>query len=91
MAYRHPLLKPFYGGLRGRFPCFAPISSHSPQKWALLKSGGKPQQLAGGKHVIGLSSDPLLGFSTESGQDPQKSSNIRAIYHKHQGAMQLQL
>jgi hypothetical protein len=32
MAYRHPLLKPFYGGLQGRFPCFAPISSHSPQK-----------------------------------------------------------
>src|SRR5260370_23709175 len=25
-------LSPFYGGLRGRFPCFAPISYHSPQK-----------------------------------------------------------
>src|SRR5258708_33219122 len=25
-------LSPFYGGLRGRVPCFAPISSHSPQK-----------------------------------------------------------
>jgi hypothetical protein len=25
MAYRHPLLKLFYGGLQGRFPCFAPM------------------------------------------------------------------
>src|SRR5260370_29318718 len=24
-ACNSPLLKPFYGGLRGRFPCFAPI------------------------------------------------------------------
>jgi len=31
-AYNNPLLKPFYGGLRGRFPCFTPISYHSPQK-----------------------------------------------------------
>ena len=31
-ACNSPLLKPSYGGLRGRFPCFAPISSHSPQK-----------------------------------------------------------
>src|SRR5712692_1506737 len=38
MAYRHPLLKPFYGGLRGRFPCFAPISYHSPQKSSNIRA-----------------------------------------------------
>ena len=51
MAYRHPLLKPFYGGLQGRFPCFAPISYHSPQKSSNLRAiyqvgatiAGKPE------------------------------------------------
>ena len=38
MAYRHPLLKPFYGGLRGRFPGFAPISSHSPHKSSNIRA-----------------------------------------------------
>ena|SRR6266851_283649 len=37
-ACNSPLLKPFYGGLQGRFPCFAPISSHSPQKSSNIRA-----------------------------------------------------
>ena len=32
MASRHPLLEPLYGGLRGRFHCFAPIAHLSRWK-----------------------------------------------------------
>src|SRR6266566_8828291 len=32
MAYRHPLLKPFYGDLHGRFPCFAPMRLPFPSQ-----------------------------------------------------------
>src|SRR5258708_23853308 len=31
-------LSPFYGGLQGRFPCFAPISYHSPQKSSNIRA-----------------------------------------------------
>jgi hypothetical protein len=37
-ACNSPLLKPFYGGLQGRFPCFAPISYHSPQKSSNIRA-----------------------------------------------------
>src|SRR6266446_2449477 len=37
-ACNSPLLKPLYGGLQGRFPCFAPISSHSPQKSSNIRA-----------------------------------------------------
>jgi hypothetical protein len=36
----------------------------------LVTFGGKSQQRAGGKHVIGLWSDLLLSFSTGFEQDP---------------------
>ncbi|SRR5258707_10672338 len=37
-ACNSPLLKPFYGGLQGRFPGFAPISSHSPHKSSNIRA-----------------------------------------------------
>src|SRR5258708_20854384 len=37
-ACNSPLLKPFYGGLQGRFLGFAPISSHSPHKSSNIRA-----------------------------------------------------
>ena len=48
-ACNSPLLKPFYGGLRGRFPCFAPISYHSPQKPSNIRA---IYQMAGNQELF---------------------------------------
>jgi hypothetical protein len=49
MASRHPLLKPLYGGLQGRFPCVAPMRLPFASKIVehsryLPKGAGQPAQ-----------------------------------------------
>lgn len=69
--------------IRGDFPWRWMVdSSVSPQKWVLLKSGGKTQQGLSPEATQALSPPLLMSLSTENEQDPQKSSIIHAIYYR---------
>jgi hypothetical protein len=73
-ACNSPLLKPFYGGLQGRFPCFAPMRLPFASKIVEHSRYLPLTRLLGKLGEYSDKSDPRIGFWA---QDLDKKNFLR--------------